>query len=220
MLRQLNCQTVAVLDRCTDASGKLIRQHLKNVEMIFKEAGCWNNACAEAKSVGCDVAKELGADLILIADADILLDVEAIQKAKLILESSDCQVVVLPYWQYSLYGSTLSKISNQIQNLFAFIGRRLKIHPVRFGLYIGKADAINIDDVPSEYDNLQEKVKTIWVPTKSLHLRPRLDIENQIKHGMARAERPQYSWLRVIVFSLFTFQPFTLVGYLQAKMKR
>jgi len=219
-LGELGCLVVVVLDRCVDASEKLVRRHLRNVELVFKDGNCWRNPCAEAKSLGCDVAKKLGADLILMADADVLLDVEAVQKAKRVSESSRYEIVVLPYRQYSLYGSFLSRILNQVQNLFGFVSRKLKIQPVRFGVYLGKANVVCLEDFASEYDVLQQKARTTWVHSKGLHLRPRLDIRSQMAHGLARAKRPQYSWLKVILFSLFTFQPFTLVGYLKAKTKQ
>jgi len=219
-LRKLGCLVVVVLDRCVDSSEKLVRRHLRNIELVFKDGNCWGNACAEAKSLGCDVAKKLGADLILMVDADVLLDVEALQKGKRILESSKYDIVVLPYKQYSLYGSFLSKILNQIQNLFGFVSRKLKIQPVRSGIYVGKAHAVCLEDFMSEYDVLQQKTRTTWLYSKGLHLRPRLDIRSQMAHGLARAKRPQYSWLKVIIFSLFTFQPFTVVGYLKAKTKK
>ena len=217
-IRELDSQVVVVLDRCVDSSEKIIRRHIKNTHFVLKQSSCWKDSCSEAKSLGCNVARELGANLILITDADVLLDVNAVQKAQTILSSSDCQLVVLPYWQYSLYGSFLSKLANKIQNLFARINRKMKIHPVRFGIYVGKADILYLDDTPSQFSFLQEKVRTRWIHTKSLHLRPRLDIASQIQHGRARARLPQYSWLKVILFSIFTFQPFTLVGYLKGKM--
>jgi len=125
-LRELGCLVVVVLDRCVDSSEKLVRRHLRNVEVVFKRDTLWRNPCAEAKWLGCEVAKELGANLILMSDADVLLDVEAIQKAKCVLESSGYEIVVFPYKQYSLYGSFLSRVSNQIQNLFGFVSRKLK----------------------------------------------------------------------------------------------
>jgi len=219
-IKELNSQTVVVLDRCVDSSEKLVRRHIENAELVFKEDSHWKNPCAEAKSLGCNVAKKLGADLILVTDADVLLDVKAVQKARTLLQSSDYQIIALPYRAYSLYGSFMSRILNEIQNLFAFVGRRLQIHPGRFGVYVGKANAICLEDFASEYDVLQQNVRTTWIHSKGLHLRPRLDIQSQIKHGVARAKRPQYSWLKVLIFSLFTFQPFTLVGYLKGKMKK
>ena len=219
-LGELGCLVVVVLDRCVDASEKLVKRHLRNVELVFKDSGCWKNSCAEAKSLGCDVAKKFGADLILMTDADVLLDVEAVQKAKCTLESSDYQVVVLPYGQYSLFGSFMSRVSNEAQNLFASLTRKLKIHPVRFGIYLGKADAVRLEDKTSEFDYLQKNVKTTWVPTKSLHLRPRLDVLSQMEHGVARTEMSQHNLMKALIFSISTFQPFTLAGYLKAKMKK
>ena len=219
-INELDNQIVVVLDRCTDSSEKLIRRHVKNANVVLKERGSWKNPCAEAKSLGCDLAKELGADMILVTDADVLLDINAVQKTKSLLASSNHQIVALPYRQYSLYGSPISRILNEIQNLFGFVNRKLKIHPVRFGIYVGRANVIHLADAPSEYDVLQQKAKTVWIPTKSLHLRPRMGIESQIDHGLARAKLPQYSWLKVMLFSVFTFQPFTVVGYLKGKMKR
>ena len=188
-------------------------------DIVFKNHNVWKNPCAEAKNWACERAKELGCDLILMTDADVLLDVECVEKAKSLLDSSN-QIVVLPYSQYSLFSSFMSKVSNQIQNLFASLNRRLKIQPIRFGVYIGKADVISLEDCLSEYDRLQQKVKTTWIPTKNLHLRPRIDIKSQIAHGIARANLHQYSWLKVIIFSVFTFQPFTLIGYWKGKMKK
>jgi len=220
-LRELGCLVVAVLDRCVDSSGKLIKRYVENVEVVFKETASWKNSyAAEAKNLGCDVAKELGADMILMTDADVLLDVDAVQKARSILASSNNQIVVLPYWQYSLFASPISRILNGIQNLFASINRKLKIHPVCFGVYVGEADVMCLEDVPSEYDVLQHKVRTTWINTKGLHLRPRLNVASQIKRGEARATRPKYTLLKVMISSLFILQPFVLVGYLKAKIKK
>lgn len=217
-LLELGCMVVVVLDRCTDSSEAFIRQHLKKVDFVFKDSVCWVNSCAEAKQLGCARAKELGADYILVSDADIMLDTIALQKAVSILESSDYQIIVLSYWQYSLFGSLFNRIANKTQNLFALVTRRFGFHPVRFGLYIGKADAINIEDVPSEYDVLQEKAKTMWLQTKSLHLRPRFDRESQLHRGYARAGLPQYNLFKVILTSFLLLQPFTLAGYLKRKI--
>jgi len=100
------------------------------------------------------------------------------------------------------------------------VSRKLRIQPVRYGVYMGKANAVCLEDSASEYDVLQQKTRTTWIRSKGLHLRPRLDVRSQMAHGLARARRPQYSWLKVIIFSLFTFQPFTVVGYLKAKTKK
>jgi len=219
-LKKLDCPVVVVLDRCLDSSENLIKRHIQKVKFVFKDVSHWKNSCAEAKSLGCDIAKKLGANLILITDADISLDVEAIQKAKRILESSKYDIIVLPYKQYSLYGSFMSRISNQIQNLFTSINRKLRMQPIRFGIYIGKANSINLEDFVSEYDVLQQKVSTTWIQSKNLHLRPKLDIASQIKRGIARQQLPQYTWLKMLISSLFTFQPFTLVGYFKGKTKK
>lgn len=216
-LVELGCKVVVILDRCNDSSEGYIRTYLRNSSIFIKVESKWDNSLAEAKSVGCDIAKILGADLILMSDADIELDVDEVKKA--IRLTSDFPILVLTYKDYSLFGSAFFRIIDEAHNLFGRIVRKLGIQPVRFGIYIVRAENAYIEDKESEYDYLQQKNKTTWVATKTRHLRPRWNISSQIHRGICRARLPQYSFLKLAFNSFLLFQPFTIVGFMKEKFR-
>jgi len=220
-LQQSGFKLIIVLDRCSDSSAILIKTWLPQAIVHVKTSNKRKFGISEVKSIGYDVAREHGAKILLVTDADIVVDAKAVQQAVFMLKSTNYQVIVLSYSQYPLFGSILTKTICNLQNLIIRVIRALKIHPVRGGFYVGKLDFMKLDeDVDSEYNSLQDKCKTTWITTSSIHLRPRMDIASQLKRGVARAELPQYSLSKIIISSAMTFQPFLFVGYLKEKLRR
>lgn len=215
-LLELGCRIVVVLDRCSDSSELIIRRKLPHAIIFAKQHSTWNYYGAETKKTGCDIAKRMGAKLILISDADVILDVDAVKRALKLTLTYPC--VVFSYRQYSLFGSVFHRIIDEIHNMFSKLVHEIGTQPVRYGIYIIRAENSFIEDRVSEYDYLQQKLRTTWVLTNTLHLRPRWDIANQMNRGVSKARLPQYNLLKVIITSFLLFQPFTLVGYLKWKI--
>ncbi len=213
---------VAVLDRCTDNSAKIISsQHFNSTFCIVNKSWAeWTNTCAEAKNLGVDLAD---GDLILQADADMVLDEFALWVAKDFLNgrfgtyTPPFDVCVINYRQYSLFGSWRDRMKDEAANLFAHVTRLLGIHPNRGGLYVARRRVAHLDDVPSEYDFLQQKARVWTINSKTLHLRPRWDKQSQLSRGRARARLPQYPFWKILLSSIMQFQPYMFVGFIQAK---
>lgn len=211
-------QLVAVIDRCNDRSESMIKSFWSTEALIVHKCTAnWSNSCAESKSIGCGYADK---PILLVTDADLILDYASVVKAKNLLENrNDIDLVCLTYHQYSLKGSIFSRIVDEVSNFVWRITRRLKLMPVRSGIYLVRTSLARQADNMSEYDNLQQKLRTTYVETKSKHLRPRYNKEAQLSRGMSRAKLPQYSFLKIILSSVIELQFFTLKGYLQARTK-
>lgn len=214
-LKELNCKVVIVLDRCSDSSEYIIKHYLSNAIVHVKQQFDRRFSMSESKNIGCKIARQNGAKTILISDADIVLDVEAVKKALSLVSSS---FVVLAYKQYSLFGSAFSHIVDELHNFYCIVVRKFKIHPVRTGIFVGLADRMFFEDEDEEYDYLQQKHKTVWIKTNSLHLRPRWNSQEQVRRGLRRANLPQYNLFKVILSSFFVLQPLIVAGYLKEKM--
>lgn len=201
-----------VLDRCTDASEKLIRKiATSKTRIIHKKHKTWNNSCAESKWIGCKLAQ---GDIVFILDADLVLDRKLLEKT---LSNWEDGILLFTYKNYTLMGSFFQRIHDEFVNFMALIIRKSGIQPERSGLYAIKKEIAKIEDFPSEYDLLQRKHKTKLIKTNILHLRPGLSKEKQINQGITRARLPQYNLLKILLASFLEFKPYMLISYLKGR---
>ena len=207
---------ILVFDRCSDGSSRVVSTSwTRPVLAIHREfKGSWRNSCAEAKAVGLNHADS---DFVFMTDADLSVDCVALREAKVLLEHDLFEVVFLVYRQYSLFGSWTQRVRDEWINLLNILIRRLKIHPTRTGVYLVRNDSIYLTDHPSEYDEATRQLRSTFIRSRSLHLRPRYDVASQKARGRARAIMPHYGLVKVLLSSLIDFQPFMFVGYLEAR---
>lgn len=203
---------VIVLDRCSDNSERLVMKLQKPKTIIRNPELTWSNKISQLRAV---TQPYLRCDFVLVTDADIILDEASLRLAMQLIKNVD--VVCFTYKQYSLYGSGLDRLRDEISNVFAVLTRKLRFHPVRTGIYLGRRQKLFYHDYPSEYDQLERKLHTKWIETRTLHLRPRYDRESQLKRGRARATLPQYRFWKIVVASILTLEPYVVKGFLEAK---
>jgi len=216
-LNRLNVEEILfVLDRCADNSESLIMKFGNSKTRItHKTDSAWSNQCAETKAYGCSKAKY---PLVLMSDADVILDSDCVEPAKHLLQTQNC-IVMLSYRQYSLGGTVLERLHDELVNFIGLFVRRVRLQPCRGGIYMARKDSLNLEDYPSEYDILQQKYRVVSLETKTLHLRPRHSREAQIQRGKARAGLPQYNVLKILLVSLLELQPYMLFAYLREHKK-
>ena len=209
-------ELVVVLDRCRDGSRRLIENNWHGALTIFeKEKTEWQNPCAEAKQSGLMLVDD---GLVFMTDADMLVSDSSVKKAREFLErNKSLKIICFIYNQYSLGGSILNRIQDELCNFYWFVSRKLAWQPGRSGIYMARSEIAELHDEPSEYDSLMATHKTVVVKTNFLHLRPRYSRKDQIARGKARAHMPQYSLFKVLVTSFLTLQPHLISGYLNEK---
>lgn len=209
-------EVLAVIDRCTDSSDKLISQYswlkiVKDTKLV------WMNTCAQAKAIGLQFLPD-GYEYVLMTDADVILDCKAVMVARKILDSNlNIDLVAFIYRQYSLLGSRIDRIHDELTNLLASFTRRFRLQPVRSGIYLVRREKAVLYDDPSEYDPLQRQLRCAYV-VGGVHLRPRYDRASQLNRGQARRSYKQYSFWKILVSSVIQFEPFMLKGFIQGKV--
>ena len=157
-------EVIVVLDRCTDNSERLIRKITDDRFVIIqKKVQTWENGCSEAKNIGCE--RSTG-DVIMITDPDVILDINSVKKAMDILkENNKIEIIVFIYKLYTLF-SNFERIRDEWLNLFGKITRKLKIQPVRSGIYMIRKPLAVIPDTVGQYDVLQQKYKCSSIITQ------------------------------------------------------
>ncbi len=209
-------EVLAVIDRCTDRSDKLISKYswlkvAKDTKLV------WMNTCAQAKAIGLQFLPD-GYEYVLMTDADVILNRKAVAAARRILDVYlNIDLVSLVYRQYSLYGSWIDRVHDEITNLLARFTRKFKLQPVRSGIYLVRKEKVVLHDDPSEYDPLQQSLRCAYV-VGGVHLRPRYDRISQLNRGRARRCYRQYSFWKVLVSSVIQLEPFMLKGFIQGKV--
>lgn len=208
-------EIIFVLDRCTDASEKIVKTIRDNrFYLLHKNQQTWNEGCAESKNMGCLYA--IG-ELLMISDADVILDIVAVRKAVEYLKKRDIDAIIFTYRQYSIFGTVLDRIKDEWMNILWKLIRKCGLQPPRSGIYMIKKKVANIPDLPNEYDNIQQKLRIIPISTKTLHLRPRRSPNELFQRGRLRAQLPQYSKLKIFIMSILQFEPNLFVGFLRGK---
>jgi hypothetical protein len=80
-----------------------------------------------------------------------------------------------------------------------------------------KKDVAIIPDIEAEYDYVQQKLRTVPLQSKTVHLRPKRSREAQIERGRARAKMVQYSMLKTLIMSLLQLEPYLLMSFIRER---
>ena len=214
MLNQCGIENmVVVLDRCSDKSKAIVSRFADSnwcvIENWMKPR--WTNQCAEAKSLGLELARLTNCRYVLVTDADLILDCEAVDMARKILDKN-LDAACFAYRQHSLSGKVSDRLRDEASNLLGRVVRRLGLR-FRGGIYMVKMEYAKIVDGPSEYEGVLAKLRTVSLEG-GVHLRPRYDAASQFKRGLARARIRRYGLVRVALSSVLQLELGMLKGYL------
>lgn len=214
---------IAVLDGCSDNSAEIINS-ADNARCVTYNGFCvnhwWRNYRAETKAVGIKFARQMFGDcLLLMVDCDVLLDEDSVAQAKQILLCTGKDCVVFAYKQYSLNGSVVHRLKDEMLNLFGKLTKKLTRQPVVTGVYLIKSEKAFMGDVTSDYETLLPKLDTAWLQTCIKHLRPRYDGHTQKLMGLCRATLSTYNLRKILLYSVFTASPLVAAGFLTAKIR-
>ena len=218
-------EIIILLDRCTDDSKctiKYISKKYKKEEItklieINEFSPEWNKRSAFLRRHGFSLSSN---EIILNTDADLILDTKI---KNYISKLNDPQI--------GLIGFGFIDYPYNIQSLSKTIISKLTPFSGYAGLYAFNKSAWeeteNIDSLKkvsrSEDTHLRlsimKKYTTLHFNTKTLHLRPAESIERSYMRGVMYWELLKYPLWKMIIYSILTFRPAALKGYLHQKKK-
>jgi len=207
----------------TDRSEEIIRKHLPQAKIVFKDKPKWNNAVAENHEYAISHTR---GDIVFDLGADLWLDPRMFHYAKKFLKKYDA--VSFRYYNWTLNASLIWRIREIYDNILKKVLDIISPYKESYhsGIFAFRREAwerTHLRDIPSEYDDFLKRLgakRHLHIrDTNILHLRAGFSKGRQLMQGMSRCQLNYPLW-KVIAHCFLHLKPYVLIGYLQEKSRR
>jgi hypothetical protein len=218
-------EVILLLDRCTDKSKEVAmkiadifdkNEATKLVE-INEPSPDWNKRSSFLRRKGFRLTEN---NVILNTDADLILD-KSIKKHLAKLNKPNIGLIGFGFMDYPFNIQSFSRILiSSITPFSGFAG----LYAFKKNAWIETEDLDSLKKISSSEDThlrlaISKKYDTLHFNTKSLHLRPAESKDRAYIRGAMYWNLLKYPLWKIILYSLATFRPKALKGYLDTKNK-